>query len=94
MRKEHNQDDIDNEGQGNNHEFYQILVDHKPHKWPNPTITGTEIKQLAGVDQRIYEAWQDIPGPDDKLIGDTLAVDLSQKGTEKFFTIKATTTEG
>jgi len=94
MRKEHNQNDNDNEGQGNNHEFYQIHVDHKPHKWPNPTITGAEIKQLAGVDQRTYEAWQDIPGPDDKLIGDTLAVDLSQKGTEKFFTIKATTTEG
>jgi len=75
-------------------ETYHILVDHKPHDWPKPVITGAEIKQLAGVDQQTFEAWHDVPGPEDDLVGDTDDVDLTGKGTEKFFTIKKTTTEG
>jgi len=73
---------------------YHILVDHKPHNWPTPVITGAEIKQLAGVDPLTFEAWQDVPGPDDKFIADTDGVNLEENGTEKFFTIKKTTTEG
>lgn len=73
---------------------YHILIDHKPHDWPKPTITGTEIKQLAGVDQHTYDAWQDVPGPEDRQVGNTEEIDLTQNGTEKFFAIKATTTEG
>lgn len=66
----------------------------EPHDWSKPVITGAEIKQLAGVDQKTFEAWQDVPGPDDDIVGDNDEVDLSGKGTEKFFTIKKTTTEG
>jgi hypothetical protein len=57
-------------------------------------ITGAEIKQLAGVDQQAFDAWQDVPGPDDELLDDTEEVDLTKKGVEKFFTIKKATTEG
>ena len=75
-------------------EVYKILVDHKPHDWPRPFITGAEIKRLAGVDLATYDAWQDVAGPEDKLIGDNERADLTRPGTEKFYAIKKTTTEG
>lgn len=73
---------------------YEIIVDRKPHKWPEPLISGAQIKKLAGVDQEKFDAWQDVPGPDDLLIADDDKVDLRKPGTEKFFTGKKTTTEG
>lgn len=73
---------------------YKILVDHKPHDWPKPIITGAEIKQLAGVDAAAFDAWQDVSGPEDLLIENATKIDLTKRGTEKFFTIKKTTTEG
>ncbi len=73
---------------------YKILIDHKPHDWAEPIITGADIKRLAGVDQNSFEAWQDVAGPEDRLIGDADEVDLSKPGNEKFFVIKKTTTEG
>jgi hypothetical protein len=73
---------------------YEIIVDRKPHNWPEPFISGAEIKRLAGVDQATFDAWQDVPGPEDILIADDQKVDLRKPGTEKFFTGKKTTTEG
>jgi len=73
---------------------FKILVDHKPHDWPEPFITGAQIKALAGVDQATYEAWQDVPGPEDIPVGDADTVDLRKPGVERFFTGKKTTTEG
>jgi hypothetical protein len=72
---------------------FKIIVDHELHDWPKPTITGTEIKVLAGVDLA-YGVWQDIPGPEDPPVGDTQEVDLTKPGNERFFTGKKTTTEG
>jgi hypothetical protein len=91
---EHEHEHGHHDGDGKPPETYHILVDQKPHEWPKPVITGAEIKQLAGVDQKTFEAWQDVAGPDDKFVGDTDEVNLTGKGTEKFFTIKKTTTEG
>ena len=73
---------------------FHIIVDNKPHDWPDQFITGLDIKKLAGVDPAAYDAWQDVPGPEDILIGNTDKVDLSKPGTERFFTGKKTTTEG
>ena len=73
---------------------YKIIVDRRPHDWPEPFITGAQIKQLAGVDHSTFDAWQDVPGPEDKLIGDTEQVDLRSLPVERFFTGKKTTTEG
>lgn len=73
---------------------FKIIVDQKPHEWPRPVITGLEIKQLAGVDAATFDAWQDVPGPEDVLIGDRERVDLTPPRVEKFFTGKKTTTEG
>lgn len=76
------------------HHTFKIVVDQKPHDWPKPVITGLEIKKLAGVDPATYDAWQDVRGPEDLLIEDNKKVDLTGRGTEKFFTGKKTTTEG
>jgi hypothetical protein len=73
---------------------FQIIVDHKPHKWDEPFITGLQIKGLAGVDPSTYAAWQDVPGPEDVLLNDDTKVDLRKPGAERFFTGKKTTTEG
>ena len=73
---------------------FHIIVDNKRHEWANRFITGLEIKRLAGVDPATYDAWQDVPGPEDIPVGDTDKADLSKPGTEKFFTGKKTTTEG
>jgi hypothetical protein len=73
---------------------FKIIVDRKHHDWPERFITGAEIKRLAGVDLTPYDAWQDVPGPEDLLIADDKKVDLSERGTERFFTGKKTTTEG
>ncbi len=73
---------------------YKIIVDRKPHDWPEPFISGAQIKQIAGVDQVTYDAWQDVPGPEDRLITDTDKVDLRPPAVERFFTGKKTTTEG
>jgi multiubiquitin len=83
-------------GHGGGHEQrrFNIIVDQKRHDWPKPEISGLEIKELAGVDADKYDAWQDVPGPDDLQIKDQQKVDLTKPGTEKFFTGKKTTTEG
>lgn len=73
---------------------FKIIVDRKPHDWPEPVITGAQIKRLAGVDQATFDAWQDVPGPEDLLIADDRKVDLRPKEVERFFTGKKTTTEG
>lgn len=72
----------------------QIIVDQKPHKWPQKFITGLEIKRLAGVDPAAYDAWLDVKGPEDELVADDAKIDVSKPGVEKFFTGKKTTTEG
>lgn len=75
------------------HDTLRIIVDHKPHEWGEPFITGAQIKVLAGVDSA-YGVWQDIPGPIDPPVEDDQQVDLRKPGVERFFTGKKTTTEG
>ena len=69
-------------------------MDQKPHDWTKPFITGAEIKVLARVDGATFDAWLDVPGPEDELIEDTTEVDVTKGSTKKFYTIKKTTTEG
>ncbi len=74
-------------------ETYRLIIDHRPHSWPQPLINGSQIKVLAGVDPA-FGVWQDLPGPIDPPVGDTQEVDLRAPGVERFFTGKKTTTEG
>lgn len=73
---------------------YQIIVDNKPFKWPQPKITGAEVKALvhANLD---YGVWLVVRGPaEDEEIGDNQPVDLTKPGTEKFITGPKRSTEG
>jgi Multiubiquitin len=72
---------------------FKLIIDTHPHTWHKSTITGAEIKNLAGVDPS-YGVWQEVPGPNDPPVGDNQQVDLSRPGVERFFTGKKTTTEG
>ncbi len=72
----------------------QIIIDQKPLKWTEETISGQQILSHAEVDSVAYDAWMEIPGQDDKPIGIDEAIDLTQPGTERFFTAKKKTTEG
>ena len=71
-----------------------IFIDRKKYDWDQDTITGLQIKNLAGVDVANYNVWQDVPGPEDLPIADDQSVDLTAPGVEKFFTGKKTSTEG
>lgn len=73
---------------------FHIIVDRKPHDWPAATITGLELKNLAGVDPNTYAVYEQVPGGHDLEIQNIQSVDLSKRGTERFFTGKKTTTEG
>lgn len=76
-------------------EKFKLIVDHKPFEWPDPTITGAQIKQLVGITDPAFGVWQLVPGPGEDLeVPDTQPVDLRKPGTEKFATGKKTTTEG
>ena len=94
MSNEHHKDLDHGDDHGHKPGKYKILVDQKSHDWPKPVIKGAEIKHLARVDDTTFDAWQDVQGPEDKLIEDTTEVDVTKPGTEKFYTIKKTTTEG
>lgn len=71
-----------------------IFIDRKKYDWDQATITGLQIKNLAGVDAATYNVWQDVAGPEDIPIADDFSVDLTLPGVEKFFTGKKTSTEG
>lgn len=71
-----------------------IFIDRKKYDWDKPTISGRQIKELAGVDVDTYNVWQDVAGPEDIPVADGFEVDLTQPGVEKFFTGKKTSTEG
>ena len=71
-----------------------IFVDQKRYEWSEDCITGAQIKGLAGVDLNTFDAWQDVPGPEDILVENDGKIDLTNPGIEKFFTGKKTTTEG
>src|SRR5579872_3017328 len=73
---------------------YEIIIDNKPFKWPEPTITGAEIKKLVDA-KPDCGVWLVIRGPgEDEEIADDQKVDLTKPGTEKFITGPKTTTEG
>ena len=73
---------------------FKLMINRKQHEWPAPSITGTDIKQLAGspVD---YVVNQLVSGPgEDPEIADAQPVDLSGPGVEQFVTRKPKTTPG
>lgn len=71
-----------------------FTLDGRKFEWPSAVITGRKLKDMAGVDPRTYDVWQEVRGAEDAAIADQQVVSLEAEGTERFFTGKKTTTEG
>lgn len=74
--------------------IYRFTLDEREFVWGAALITGAKLKQLADVDPAAYDVWQEVLKADDRKIGDGDKANLDEKGTERFFTAKKTTTEG
>jgi hypothetical protein len=72
---------------------YRIVVDQKSFQWPKPTISGADIKGLAGVDAT-YGVWQEMVGSDDAVVPDFEEIPLNPAHTARFFTGSRQTTQG
>lgn len=64
----------------------ELFVDNQRYDWSNPTITGKELRTLAGIPENV-DIYQIIPGQTDKLITDASVIQLTRdKGPERFST--------
>lgn len=73
---------------------FKITIDNKPFEWPQPSITGNDIKRLVNAKPE-YGVWLVVRGPgDDEEIGDHEKVDLTKPHHDKFITGPKKTTEG
>jgi hypothetical protein len=83
-----------NDHQDGHPKGFKIIIDNKPFEWPEPTITGEQIKGLVKAKPE-YGVWLVVPGPgDDEEIGDHQNADLTAPGRERFITGPKQTTEG
>lgn len=79
----------DDQGHGGGHQSFQIIIDSKHYTVEKTSMTGAEIKALAGIDPQ-YQLFLEMHGnEDDKTIGDGEAVAI--KNGLHFFAIPATT---
>lgn len=62
----------------------EIMIDNQPYQWEKETITGAEIRALAGLPQNV-QIFQEVPGSPDKLIEDATVIELEEHGTPKRF---------
>lgn len=77
---------------------FHLIVNKQEKEWNNRTITGRQIKHLAGSPSE-YVVNEIISGPaEDPEIGDDQEVDLEEnvepKGIKRFTTRKPTTSPG
>ena len=73
---------------------FRFELDGSVFEWGAGRIQGRVLKTLANVDQATYGVWQEVPGQDDRAIGDDQFADLAPAGVEQFFTGIVKTTEG
>lgn len=66
------------------HHEVEIFVDKKRYSVERGTMTGSELKGLAGIPQD-YELWLERPGDQDKRIENNESVEL--KSGMKFFSV-------
>jgi hypothetical protein len=73
---------------------YKLIINRKQYAWPEPRITGADIKKLA-ESPADWVVNQRVPGPgEDPEIGDQEYADLAPNGVEQFTTRKPKTTPG
>ena len=59
---------------------YKIHINGKEYGFPNPSITGADIKKLAGVESQNFDAWQKVPDSEDVWIPDADSIPLTDTG--------------
>lgn len=63
-----------------------LFVDNEPYQWDGDTITGEQIRELAGAPQDV-EIFHKIPGSPDEEVKDATVVNLTlQRGPDHFST--------
>lgn len=67
---------------------FRFDLDSRVFDWGAAVISGRTLKALAGVDTQTHDAWLEVRGAEDRLIGDPELFDLSAPGVEKFYTAK------
>lgn len=73
---------------------YPFTIDGKPYQFHEQFIIGAVIRKMGNIPAD-YEIFLKVNGPiDDKLILDKDKVDLSEKGTEHFYSCKPNTKNG
>jgi hypothetical protein len=73
---------------------FRLELDGAVFEWGTGRIQGGVLKMLAKVDLTTYGVWQEVPGHDDRAIGDEQFADLTPQSVEVFFTGIVKTTEG
>ena len=73
---------------------FRFTIDGRKFDWGAPEITGLTLKALGEVDPETYDVWLEVRNEEDKKIENKETARLDDKGVEKFFTGKKTTTEG
>lgn len=67
------------------HRVYPFAVDGRPYQSTTPTLTGAQIKAIAGIDPS-YGLFLEGRGSDaDRQVSDGDTVDLSVPGRESFY---------
>ena len=62
----------------------ELFIDNNKYNWDHNTITGAQIRELAGIPESA-EIFQKVPGKPDREISDTTVVNLmDHSGPEHF----------
>jgi hypothetical protein len=65
---------------------FKLFVDGEKYEWEKPTVSGAELRSLAGIPDGV-EIFLSVPGKPDEQIGNDTAVNLQDHhGNAKFST--------
>ena len=73
-------------------EKFKFFVDNKEYEWSKPTITGAEIRVVAGI-APTYQLFLEAHGEkkEDRQIRNDDIVNLKEHGVEKLFSVPPAT---
>lgn len=61
-----------------NHQPPALFVDGDPYPWPDPSITGAQIRTLASIPENV-DLFLKVPGHPDKLIENSTILPLGEQ---------------
>ncbi len=68
---------------------FDLFVDHVKYTWPESTITGRELRDLASIPESV-EIYLQVPGKPDQEIKDDTVVDLEKHNGPARFSTQST----